>query len=218
MPGRAKRRMRSLRGRRSRACPGCSQSIPKMWKKWISGETLIEVQMEYPVRKQIRLKDYDYSKNGAYFVTICTENRMHLFPFVGAAPCGRPHPAREIAETWMQKIPEKFPQVSLCHYVIMPNHVHILLVIDAGEGTGGHMGPPLQAILDWYKTMTTNAYIRNVREGTLPPFQKRIWQRGYYEHIVRNESDYLNIWTYIDQNPARWTQDEYYQEERERQP
>mgnify|MGYP005772726711 FL=1 len=118
----------------------------------------------------------------------------------------------------MQKIPEKFPQVSLCHYVIMPNHVHILLVIDAGEGTGGHMGPPLQAILDWYKTMTTNAYIRNVREGTLPPFQKRIWQRGYYEHIVRNESDYLNIWTYIDQNPARWTQDEYYQEEWERQP
>lgn len=87
-------------------------------------------------------------------------------------------------------------------------------MIDAGEGTGGHMGPPLQAILDWYKTMTTNAYIRNVREGTLPPFQKRIWQRGYYEHIVRNESDYLNIWTYIDQNPARWTEDEYYQKER----
>ena len=130
------------------------------------------MDVDYPKRKHVRLKDYDYSKNGAYFVTICTENRMHLFPFVGAATWDRPHPARKIAETWMQKIPGKFPQVSLCHYVIIPNHVHILLMIDAGEGTGGHMGPPLQAILDWYKTMTTNAYIRNVREGTLPPFQK----------------------------------------------
>ena len=74
------------------------------------------------------------------------------------------------------------------------------------------MGPPLQEMLDWYKTMTTNAYIRAVKSGILPPFARRIWQRGYYEHIIRNERDYLEIWQYIDQNPARWGEDEYYAE------
>ena len=75
---------------------------------------------------------------------------------------------------------------------------------------GGHMGPPLQEVMDWYKTMTTNEYIRGVKAGIFPPFQKKIWQRGYYDHIIRNERDYLNIWTYIDQNPARWGGDEYF--------
>ena len=72
------------------------------------------------------------------------------------------------------------------------------------------MGPPLQEVMDWYKTMTTNEYIRGVKVGIFPPFQKKIWQRGYYDHIIRNERDYLNIWTYIDQNSARWGGDEYF--------
>ena len=97
-------------------------------------------------------------------------------------------------------------------FVVMPNHVHLLLLFSKMEMTGGHMGPPLQSVISWYKTMTTNAYIRGVREGNLPDFHKRIWQRGYYEHIIRNEQDYLNVWTYIDQNPALWAEDEYYTE------
>lgn len=72
------------------------------------------------------------------------------------------------------------------------------------------MWPPLQEVMDWYKTMTTNEYIRGVKAGIFPPFQKKIWQRGYYDHIIRNERDYLNIWTDIDQNPARWGGDEYF--------
>ena len=168
--------------------------------------------MEYPKRKQIRLKDYDYSLNGAYFVTVCTEKRENLFLFVGAAPCGRPHPAREIAETWIRKIPEKFPTVSVQNFVVMPNHIHLLLLFSDQGTTGGHVGPPLQNVMDWYKTMTTNAYIRGVQGGALPSFHKKIWQRGYYEHVIRNEQDYLNVWTYIDQNPARWAEDEYYTE------
>ena len=78
--------------------------------------------------------------------------------------------------------------------------------------TGGHVGPPLQNVMDWYKTMTTNAYIRGVQGGALPSFHKKIWQRGYYEHVIRNEQDYLNVWSYIDQNPARWAEDEYFAE------
>ena len=165
--------------------------------------------MEYPIRKRIRLSDYDYSQNGAYFVTVCTQNRERLFPFVGAAPCGRPALAREIAEGWIGKIPEKFPAVSVEHSVVMPNHIHLLLLFDDG-GAGGHMGPPLHVVLGWYKTMTTNAYINGVRRGLLPPFQKRLWQRGYYEHVIRGRQDYLDVWNYIEANPLRWAEDEYH--------
>lgn len=169
--------------------------------------------MELPVRKRVRLKEYDYSSPGAYFITICTQGRQCLFPFpVGAAPCGRPNPAREIAEEWLEKLPGKYPGVCLEKYVVMPNHVHLILRIASPQETGGHVGPPLQEMLDWYKTMTTNAYIRAVKSGILPPFARRVWQRGYYEHIIRNERDYLEIWQYIDQNPARWGEDEYYAE------
>lgn len=167
--------------------------------------------MEQPQRKHVRLRDYDYGQNGAYFVTICTQDRCHLFPFcVGAAPCGRPNPAREIAEEWLKKIPEKYPDVFLDKHVVMPNHIHLLLRLDQPCTAGGHVGPPLQEIMDWYKTMTTNAYIRAVKANVLPPFHKRIWQRGYYEHIIRNRQDYLEVWQYIDNNPARWAEDEYF--------
>ena len=170
--------------------------------------------MDLPKRKRIRLPDYDYSQNGAYFVTICTHQLQHLFPLsdVGAAPCGRPSRATEIAEVWMQKLSDKFPGVHLDKYVIMPNHVHLLISVQRDDLAGGHMGPPLQESVDWYKTMTTNAYIRAVKSNDLPAFCERIWQRGYYEHVVRNEQDYLDIWQYIDQNPARWAEDEYYGE------
>ena len=172
--------------------------------------------MELPKRKQIRLCDYDYSQNGTYFVTICTHHRQHLFSVmdVGAAPCGRPNPANEIAEKWIEKLPDKFPDVRVDSYVILLNHIHVLIGLQSGDLAGGHMGPPLQEIVDWYKTMTTNDYIRAVREKKLSAFRGKVWQRGYYEHIVRNEHDYLDIWQYIDQNPARWAEDEYYGEER----
>ena len=171
--------------------------------------------MELPKRKHIRLPGYDYSQNGAYFVTICTRHRQHLFPFmnVGAAPCGRPNPACEIAEKWMEKLSDRFPGVRVDKYAILPNHVHMLIGLQSDDLAGGQMGPPLQEIIAWYKTMTTNEYIRAVKTGDLPAFQEKIWQRGYYEHVVRNEQDYLDIWQYIDQNPARWAEDEYYREE-----
>ena len=166
--------------------------------------------MEAPRRKHIRLKNYDYSQPGAYFVTVCTEGRRELFPIaVGAAPCGRPHPARELAEGWITKLPEKFRGISVPKWVVMPNHVHLLIQIEHPGALGGHMGPPLQEVVGWYKAMTTNQYIQSVKAGELPPFEKRLWQRGYYDHIIRDDNDFLACWTYIDQNPVRWAEDEY---------
>lgn len=62
----------------------------------------------------------------------------------------------------------------------------------------------------WFKTMTTNEYIKEVKNKNLPPFEKKLWQKSYYDHIIRNEQDYLNIWDYIETNPIKWTLDEYY--------
>ncbi len=72
------------------------------------------------------------------------------------------------------------------------------------------MGPPLPKIIDRYKTMTTNEYIRLVKAGKLLPFQKRVWQRGYHEHIIRDENDFLTHWQYIGNDPALWEEDEYF--------
>ena len=160
-------------------------------------------------RKQLRLKGWDYSTPAYYFITICTQDKKKLFP-VGAAPCGRLDLAGDLAERWLKKLPEKFPQVLLDKYVVMPNHIHFIIRITPPGETGGHMGPPLQRVVGWYKTMSTNEWVRLVREGKLSSFDKHLWQRSYYDHIIRDEADYLRIWRYIDTNPAKWTEDCYY--------
>lgn len=150
-----------------------------------------------PKRKQIRLKYYDYSQNGYYFVTICTCERQPLFgEIVGATLCGRPNHPNKMIEMWLLKLENKFCDVKICEYVIMPDHIHFIVA-----KTGDHTGSPLRDIVGWFKTMTTNEYIKNVKEGKYMPFHKKIWQRGYYEHIIRNETDYLQIMEYILNNP-----------------
>ena len=166
-------------------------------------------------RKRTRLPEYDYGQNGCYFVTLCTQGRAWRFGLplpVGAAPCGRPNSAAEMAERWLWKLEEKYPNVTIDKHVVMPNHIHALISIENG-GQGGHAGPPLPKIIDWYKTMTTNEYIRLVRQGDAPPFQGKLWQRSYFDHVVRTYDDYLRVWSYIDNNPAKWREDDYYTEE-----
>ena len=165
-----------------------------------------------------RLKDYDYSLPGAYFVTICTYKRRNLFGEtpVGRGLCAPPFPAKEIAERWIREIDNKFPCCKVDNAVVMPNHVHLLLTL-AGEA--GHAGPALQSgrasipeIIRWYKTMTVNDWIRAVKKGVLPPFERTIWQTSFYDHVVRNQWDYETIWQYIEENPLKWTEDIYFEE------
>ena len=87
----------------------------------------------------------------------------------------------------------------------MPNHIHMILFLE-----GDHAGSPLPKIVSWFKTMTTNAYIQGVKDNVFPPLEKQFWQRGYYDHIIRNDEDYLRTWQYIDSNPITWSEDNYY--------
>ena len=161
-------------------------------------------------RKPLRIPKFDYASPGAYFVTICTKDKEHLFgkivkSDVGAALCGRPMP---MLEKWLKELENKYPTVTVGKYVIMPNHIHVILML--AENAGGHAGPPLQTVVGWYKTMTANAYIRGVKCGDYSPFHKHLWQRSFYDHVIRTETEYLQIWQYIDENPAHWAADEYY--------
>lgn len=70
----------------------------------------------------------------------------------------------------------------------------------------------LQDAMRWFKTMTTNEYIREVKKGNLKPFDKKLWQKSYFDHIIRSEQDYKEIWQYIENNPSRWCEDEFYSE------
>ena len=93
-----------------------------------------------PERKQTRLKDYDYSQNGYYFITICTHNRQNLFgEIVGATLCGRPNNPDKMIEKWLLELENKFDGVKICEYIIMPNHLHFII-----SKTGDHAGSPLR--------------------------------------------------------------------------
>lgn len=160
-------------------------------------------------RKQLRLPNYDYRQNGAYYITICTHNRANLFgqiKYVGAHPCVRLSIAGQMIESKLKSTEAKFDDIRLDYYCIMPNHLHFVIIKE-----GEHMGSPLHHIIQWFKTQTTNEYIKLVKKGVLPPFDKHIWQRNYYEHIIRGENDLYEIRKYIRDNPAKWFFDKYYQ-------
>ena len=164
-------------------------------------------------RKSIRLKNYDYSSNGYYFVTICVQNREKLFgEFVGATLCGRPNNPDKIITKWLLELENKFNDIKIDEYIIMPNHIHFIIkrTGDHIGSTGDHIGSPLRDIIGWFKTMTTNEYIAGVKSGKFIPFKGRLWQRNYYEHIIRNYDDYINISEYIQNNPLKWEYDKLF--------
>ena len=163
---------------------------------------------DLPQRKSIRMPTYDYSQAGCYFITICTQGRRHYFgEIVGATLCGRPNNPHIMIESWLLELTNKFEDAEVREYVIMPNHVHFIVEKTGGHGTGDHAGSPLWDVVGWYKTMTTNDCIRGVKNGLYEPFSERLWQRNYYEHVIRDEQDYYSIAEYIRNNPIKWDVD-----------
>ena len=157
---------------------------------------------QYKDRKIIRLQNYDYSANGAYFITICTHNREHLFGSVGADSIS----ARMVKKVYGEII-GKYDNVSSPICVVMPNHFHSIIIIERNDT---EVVPSISKIVQEFKRYTTCEYIKLVKNGILKPFDKRIWQRSFYDHIIRNENDFNEIWMYIENNPLKWQEDCYY--------
>jgi REP element-mobilizing transposase RayT len=166
--------------------------------------------MELPNRKPTRLKNYNYGAEGAYFITIRTHNRRNILSnIVGEGLCALPTikltPIVEIVENSIKYINSIYNNTTIEKYVIMPNHIHIIIKIkyNANEflnRTGGHGDPPLQVynIIGRFKSFTTHKY------GDI------LWQRSFHDHIVRCEKDYIKICEYIDNNPTKWKEDKFY--------
>jgi len=174
-------------------------------------------------RKSIRLPGYDYSRPGAYFVSICTKDRRCLFGDIANQKMVL-NDAGTMVDKWYGEFENKFQDIRCTEHIIMPNHCHTLITNTGktpvgadlcvcpngrrvGRTSGEHTGSPLHRIIQWFKTMTTNEYIRGVKQQGWEPFHDKLWQRNYYEHIVRNEKEFSRIREYIRNNPTNWNTD-----------
>ena len=154
-------------------------------------------------RHSIRLKGYNYSTAGFYFITICTQDKKCIFGEIRNSEMIENNVGKEIKK-WINKIETKFQDVNCMDNIVMPNHIHCIIHL------ANHDINKLSSIIQWFKTMTTNSYIKGVKENGWIPFQKRLWQRDYYEHIIRDSHEHEMIANYINTNAQRWSEDCYY--------
>ena len=168
------------------------------------------MQKEFPCRKHPRLKEYDYASIGAYFVTICTHNRRCLLSHVvgrGLAPAETELTAYgKIASEQLMLLENRYPDVRVDQFVIMPNHIHIIFIFEESETAGASPRPTLTDIVCAYKSLTSRICKQE------KPIEK-LFQTSFYEHIIRNRRDYEEISRYICENPTQWYYDELYADE-----
>jgi REP element-mobilizing transposase RayT len=185
---------------------------------------------KFPFRKSIRLKGYDYSSPGYYFITICVKNGRKMFGNVvdgqlELTECGT------IAERNLINIPHHVKDVIVDKYVVMPNHVHIIVVVGtryiasdtryiasdkrtpymASLQDNGDVGTPYMVSVQAKSKQTLSKAMQQYKASVSRDTAiSGLWQPRFYDEIIRNEEAYRNIWRYIDENPMRWNEDMYY--------
>ncbi len=140
-----------------------------------------------PERKKLRLQNFNYAENGYYFLTLCTEGRKQVLSEIildaDKCACVELKSYGEVVDSYIRTIP------GIDKYVIMPNHVHMIIRKTNGKNIASD--------------------VRSLKILVTKKIGESIWQTSYYDHIIRNESDYAEKWRYIDENPAKWADDEY---------
>ena len=167
------------------------------------GTEIKDMNKEFPSRKKNRLENYDYSSCGAYFITICTLGRQNYFWENVGATIGRPQDIilstfGKTAQKYIENIPSAYPVLSVENYVIMPNHIHLLLRVCADEN-----GRPLVA-------PTMSRVVQHLKGRISKDIGVSIWQKSFHDHVIRNYADYEEHIQYIYENPLRWQEDELY--------
>ena len=162
------------------------------------------MENELPKRKPNRLENFDYGAGYSYFITICTQNRTHYFWNTVGASIARPQDVQlssfgKIVDEAINNISKVYSCVSVDYYVVMPNHVHLLLTIfDTDENGRPMVAPTLSRIVSQMKGYASKK------------IGKPIWQKLFHDHIIRNKKDYDEISKYIYENPINWETDELY--------
>ena len=158
-------------------------------------------------RRSLRWKGYDYSQAGLYYVTICLQDRTHRFGEVVDGEM-QPNAAGVMLRRVWESLPGRFPTVGLDTFLVMPNHMHGILELHQAENPESDPShPTLGVVVGAFKSIATVEYIERVKTVGWPPFQSRLLQRNYYEHVIRNDESLENIRYYILDNPARWEVD-----------
>ncbi len=174
----------------------------------------------------LRLPHYDYSQPGWYFITVCLRDRLRLFGEVIASEVRLSEAGSMVRAVW-EGLPHRFCRLKVDSLVVMPDHVHGLLVLTSRdrEAAGCEIesecdlhrkheverqhevrpkGPTLGRIMQAFKSITTHEYILGVRQKGWPPFRGRLWQRNYHDHVIRGARMLERIRRYITDNPCRW--------------
>ncbi len=176
--------------------------------------------MELPDRKHNRIRGFDYSRNGAYFITVCTQERKKILSeiTVGTPVPGCPQePHREllpygrIAEKYIRQMDAFYDDISVDQYVIMPDHIHFLITIHEADGHPGRGVPTRKIIADGHpgrgvptRTSVIARFVGTFKRFCNKEYGENIWQGRYYDHVIRNQQDYDEIWQYIENNPRKW--------------
>lgn len=176
----------------------------------LKGNYLLKETMNAPkpCRKTMRLKAFSYNTAGAYFLTICSADKRCIFSTIHvgeglAPPVVALTKYGNIAKTQLMALEERFEQVEIDSYVIMPNHIHLILLLhDAG---GASPSPTVSDIIAAFKSLTT-------RECKRYGMEEKVFQRSFYDHIIRSQQDYDTKKRYILENPQRWLGDALYTE------
>jgi len=162
------------------------------------------------MRRSVRLPDYDYTRGGAYFVTICTEDRTFTLGVVTDDSVLLDSLGRVVADSWMW-LARQYSYVEPDEWVVMPNHLHGIIVINSNDAGGSRTAPtrllserrkPLGRLVGAFKTVST----KQVNQIRAAPGML-LWQRNYYEHVIRDEDELNRVRLYIQNNPVRWAMD-----------
>ena len=185
---------------------------PYTWR----GEEVIKRNFEnlvkLPRRKAMRLKNYDYNTQGAYFITICTQNRKEILSDIvvgtGVLDCPKTVLSNygKIADSNINEMSNFYDNLSVDKYVIMPNHIHLLISVKNFEH--GQSGTPVPTNAN----SVVSRFVSTFKRLCNKEYKKNIWQPRFHDHIIRGEEDYKEIWEYIDTNPQKWRDDEFYVE------
>lgn len=163
--------------------------------------------MDLPERKSLRLKSYDYSQAGYYFITLCTHDKKCILSrYCRGEHCSHadsiPHfeltDIGIIVDIAIKNIPQHYQNAVINKYVIMPNHVHVIIVLNS-DGDGRTLFAP-----------TISRIIKQMKEYVTKQVGYPIWQKSFYDHVIREEMEYEEIWQYIENNPLKWELDKYY--------
>lgn len=183
--------------------------------------------MDLRARKENRLQGYDYSENGAFFITACVKDRLNLM-WVNRGENGENvrndselrisyelSTAGRIVDKAIKNIPVIYKGVRVEKYVIMPNHIHMILSINgSGEGNveaAGEQCSPLQGKERNLQPVTISRIMKQVKGIVSKENGFSFWQKSFHDHIIRSQEEYNEIWDYIDRNPTKWQEDTYYE-------